>query len=80
MSDAASILEKQPSQNFETFKDDISDLILDTIQEMRPPAIADHLGGILSQWAQLKFARQMQEMNLGPSQIPHQAQEFEEVN
>jgi len=59
---AASIKIEPPS--FENLKEDLSDLIHDTIGEMRPPAIADHLGGILSQWAQIKFAKEMQAMNL----------------
>lgn len=80
LKEAAASIENQAPANFENFKDDISDLILDTIAEMRPPAIADHLGGILSQWAQLKFAKQMQEMNL-PTMMnaPPPVQDFEEV-
>lgn len=60
-----------PEPKFELLKEDLADLIHDTIGEMRPPAIADHLGGILSQWAQLKFAKQMQDMNLqiGPQLV-----------
>lgn len=66
---AASIKTVEPT--FDGLKDDLADLIHDTIGEMRPPAIADHLGGILSQWAQLKFAKQMQDMNL-PIGAPQQ--------
>lgn len=45
-------------------KEELSELIFDTIGEMRPPAIADHLGGILSQWAQIKMAKTMQDMGM----------------
>lgn len=38
--------------------------ILDTIEEMRPPSIADHLGGIMQQFAQMKLMRMMKEEGL----------------
>jgi hypothetical protein len=81
LKEAAAEISNQSPATFENFKDDMSDLILDTISEMRPPAIADHLGGILAQWAQLKFAKQMQDMNLPTMmQAPPPDHNFEEVH
>jgi len=74
---AASIAIEPPS--FENLKEDLSDLIHDTIGEMRPPAIADHLGGILSQWAQIKFAKEMQAMNL-PISAPQEPEPVDNWN
>ena len=44
--------------------DTLRDNILETIEEMRPPSIADHLGGIMQQFAQMKLMRMMKEEGL----------------
>jgi len=50
--------------SIEELKDEMADLIQDTVGSMRTPQIADHLGAILQQWAQIKFAKEMQAMNV----------------
>ena len=37
----------------------MSDLIQDTIGSMRTPQIADHLGAVLQQWANMKMQKEM---------------------
>jgi hypothetical protein len=49
--------------DFGELREDLEDLIQDTIGAMRTPQITDHLGAILQQWAQIKFAKEMQAMN-----------------
>lgn len=41
-------------------RDEINDAIEGAIGNMRTPQLADHLGAILSQWAQIKMAKEMQ--------------------
>lgn len=41
--------------------DNIREEILDVVQNMRPPTIADHLGGIMGQFAQMKLMKMMKE-------------------
>ena len=51
--------------DFAELREDLEDLIQDTIGSMRTPQIADHIGAVLSQWAQIKFAKEMQAMQAG---------------
>jgi hypothetical protein len=55
--------------DFGELREDLEDLIQDTIGSMRTPQIADHIGAVLSQWAQIKFAKEMQAMQAG-SMLP----------
>jgi hypothetical protein len=71
------ILEQSASKEFPNIDEmmaSIEDLIHDTVGSMRTPQIADHLGAILQQWAQVKFAK---EMNAMQSLLPVQADEIE---
>jgi hypothetical protein len=47
-------------------RDEMADLIQDTIGSMRTPQVADHLGAILQQWAQIKMAKEMNAMQNSP--------------
>ena len=65
--DAVKKLDAKAGHDFpslEDLKDEMADLIQDTVGSMRTPQIADHLGAILQQWAQIKFAKEMQAMNV----------------
>lgn len=46
--------------NIQDLKAELEDLISDTIGAMQPPSIADHLGGVLAQWAQIKMMKEAQ--------------------
>jgi hypothetical protein len=48
--------------DFTELREDLEDLIQETIGSMRTPQIADHIGAMLNQWAQIKFAKEMQAM------------------
>jgi len=43
----------------EDMREEMSDLIQDTIGSMRTPQIADHLGAVLQQWANMKMQKEM---------------------
>lgn len=65
----ASIENATPTSfNVADLKTELEDLIADTIGSMQPPSIADHLGGVLAQWAQIKMMREAQNMQ-GPPVI-----------
>lgn len=51
--------------NIQDLKAELEELIAETIGSMSPPSIADHLGGVLAQWAQIKMMREAQNLN-GP--------------
>ena len=44
-------------------RDEVEDIIAQSMGQMRTPQIADHLGAILQQWAQVKLAKEMNAMN-----------------
>ncbi len=65
---------EETSDNFiDGIREELLDVVNNTIQQMRPPNIADHLGGILNQFAQMKMMKMMQKegigLNLGPSEL-----------
>tara|TARA_R110000737_G_scaffold101530_2_gene135214 strand:- start:742 stop:1089 length:348 start_codon:yes stop_codon:yes gene_type:complete len=47
----------------EELREEVEDIISSSMGQMRTPQIADHLGAILQQWAQVKLAKEMQSMN-----------------
>jgi len=63
----ASIENAAPTNfNIADLKAELEDLIAETIGSMQPPSIADHLGGVLAQWAQIKLMREVQSMQSQP--------------
>tara|TARA_R110000737_G_scaffold42959_2_gene63511 strand:- start:531 stop:905 length:375 start_codon:yes stop_codon:yes gene_type:complete len=58
-----------PDLNFDSLKEDLSDMVEDIMANMRIPSIADHFGGIASQFMQMKQMKMAQEFGLVP---PHE--------
>jgi hypothetical protein len=59
-------LEKKAIPDFpdiDELMDEVQEVIANTIGAMRVPTIADNLGNILQNWAQMKMAKEMQSMN-----------------
>ena len=56
--------------SLDDIRDELEDLIANTIGSMRTPAIADHLGAILQQYAQFKMAKEMNSMQSLIPSIP----------
>jgi hypothetical protein len=55
----------------DNIKEELLDVVNETINNMRPPNIADHLGGILQQFAQMKMMKMMQKEGLFPASAPN---------
>tara|TARA_R110002072_G_scaffold98096_2_gene215970 strand:+ start:178 stop:525 length:348 start_codon:yes stop_codon:yes gene_type:complete len=53
--------------DFGELREDLEDLITETIGSMRTPQIADHIGAVLAQWAQVKMHKEMQAMQMVPT-------------
>jgi hypothetical protein len=45
-------------------KEDVNDMVAEIIGNMRQPTIADHLGGVMAQFAQMKMMRSLQESGM----------------
>lgn len=57
----------ETSDNFvNDIKEELLDVVNQTIHNMRPPNIADHLGGILQQFAQMKMMKMMKKEGMFP--------------
>ena len=57
----------EPGLAIEAMKDEVSLLVSDVLEGMRPPTIADHLGGVLAQWAQIRMMREVQQTGMLPN-------------
>lgn len=52
------------AEHDDNFIEDLKDEVLEMIGTMRPPTIADHLGGVLQQFAQMRLMKMMRDENL----------------
>lgn len=52
------------SEAVEAMRSEVSDIVADIMGGMRPPTIADHLGGVLAQFAQIKMMRELERSGL----------------
>ncbi len=55
---------KMPEINIDSIKNELIDVVEDLMANMRIPSIADHLGGVFSQFMQMKQMKMAQEMGL----------------
>ena len=55
-----------PDAAVEAMREEVGDIVNDVLASMRPPSIADHLGGVLSQWAQIRMMREVQQCGVLP--------------
>ena len=55
---------KMPEINIDSIKDELLDVVQDLMANMRIPSIADHLGGVVAQFMQMKQMKMAQEMGL----------------
>lgn len=53
-----------PASILDEIKDEMSAVVMDVVNNMRPPTVADHLGGVLAQFAQMKMMRSLQESGM----------------
>ena len=55
---------KMPEINIDSIKEELLDVVQDLMANMRIPSIADHLGGVVAQFMQMKQMKMAQEMGL----------------
>jgi hypothetical protein len=55
---------KMPEINIDSIKEELIDVVEELMANMRIPSIADHLGGVFSQFMQMKQMKMAQEMGL----------------
>ena len=55
-----------PDAAVEAMREEVADIVNEVLGTMRPPSIADHLGGVISQWAQIRMMREVQQSGILP--------------
>ena len=55
---------KMPEINIDSIKEELLDVVEDLMANMRIPSIADHLGGVVAQFMQMKQMKMAQELGL----------------
>ena len=55
---------KMPEINLDSIKNELIDVVEELMANMRIPSIADHLGGVVAQFMQMKQMKMAQELGL----------------
>ena len=58
-----------PDDTVDALREEVGSLVQEVIGTMRPPTIADHLGGVLSQFAQMRLMKMMQSEGMLPDAV-----------
>jgi len=58
----------------DTIREDLLETVNGVIQNMQPPTIVDHLGGVIQQFAQMKLMKAMKEEGMIPDQLAQMVQ------
>jgi hypothetical protein len=64
-----------PEINIDSIKDELLDVVEDLMANMRIPSIADHLGGVVAQFMQIKQMKMAQELGLAGGSPPDETYE-----
>ena len=67
-----------PNLNLDSIKDELVEVVEDLMQNMRIPSIADHLGGAVAQFMQMKQMKMAQDMGLTQPEVGDQPIENED--
>jgi len=67
-----------PDINFDDLKEELMAMVEELMQSMRIPTIADHLGGIASNFMQMKMVRMQQDLGMIPETQIAQEEQFQE--
>lgn len=65
--ESRALTEFNPNALFDDLRHEVGDLVADLVGSMRTPTIADHLGGVMAQFAQMKMMREMQAAGMMPT-------------
>jgi hypothetical protein len=66
---------KMPDLNLDSIKNELIDVVEDLMANMRIPSIADHLGGAVSSFLQMKQMKMAQDLGLSLGTSPHEPDE-----
>ena len=66
---------KMPEINIDSIKEELLDVVEDLMANMRIPSIADHLGGAVSSFLQMKQMKMAQDLGLTQGIQPHEPDE-----
>ena len=66
---------KMPEINLDSIKNELIDVVEDLMANMRIPSIADHLGGAVSSFLQMKQMKMAQDLGLSLGTSPHEPDE-----
>ena len=64
---------KMPEINIDSIKEELLDVVEDLMANMRIPSIADHLGGVVAQFMQMKQMKMAQELGLAGGSPPEES-------
>ena len=64
-----------PEINIDSIKEELLDVVEDLMANMRIPSIADHLGGAVSSFLQMKQMKMAQDLGLTQGIQPHEPDE-----
>jgi len=67
-----------PDINFDDLKEELMGMVEELMQSMRIPTIADHLGGIATNFMQMKMVRMQQDLGMIPETQIAQEEQFQE--
>jgi hypothetical protein len=63
---------KMPEINLDSIKNELIEVVEDLMANMRIPSIADHLGGAVSSFLQMKQMKMAQDLGLSLGTSPHE--------
>jgi hypothetical protein len=66
---------KMPEINLDSIKNELIDVVEELMANMRIPSIADHLGGAVSSFLQMKQMKMAQDLGLSMGTSPHEPDE-----
>jgi hypothetical protein len=66
---------KMPDLNLDSIKNELIEVVEDLMANMRIPSIADHLGGAVSSFLQMKQMKMAQDLGLSLGTSPHEPDE-----
>ena len=62
--DAKTVSDFDPGNLVDVLRDEVAGMVGDALHNMRTPTIADHLGGVISQFAQMRLMKEMQQSGM----------------
>ena len=66
---------KMPDLNIDSIKNELIEVVEELMANMRIPSIADHLGGAVSSFLQMKQMKMAQDLGLSLGTSPHEPDE-----